>query len=439
MKRVYINDLFGAPIGKNVELLGWVKAVRKHRCVVFMDIVDSTGLIQAVVGRDSVSSHVFEMAKKVNREASLRVVGVLQHNPSNHQQLEIAVHCIELIGDALEFSPSPRSDDYDPFDQALADHMLTNRDLYLRNPKIMAAMKYRNHVLWAARCWFREHNFLEITAPVLTRLPLYDDGTVIDLEVHEEKLYLTQCVGFYLEAAAHAFENVYNIGPSFRKEESRSLRHLMEYWHIKAEMAWMNLEEGMETVESFVAYLTHFCLENQDAITAALGAPLEDALHGPFPRITYKEALQILSQRGLELPFGKSLGHDEEVALSEYANSPIWIVGVPRSVEPFPYVIDPEDDTLTRTADLIASRGNGELLGVAEKIYDLEQLEVRMREKGKWERPEYNWVVRGRQMGAVPRAGFGIGAERYIRWMLGIRHVRDAIPFPRTFGRSVYP
>ncbi len=441
MKKQYIVDILtGAQLDKTVKVFGWVKAIRKHKSVVFIDIVDSTSVsgIQAVVGQNSVSTKVYTLATTLTRESAVCVEGILRHNPNNFKQLEVIAHDITVFNLAKEFSPSPR-EDFDIFDPSVADHVLTNRDLYLRHPKIMALMKYRSMVLWAARSWFEEHQFLEITAPILTQLPLYDDGTVIDLEVHNQKLYLTQCVGFYLEAATAAFERVYNIGPSFRKEESRSLRHLMEYWHIKAEIAFLNLEEGMKLVESFIAYLTQYCLDHQDAVTAAIDPPLEDALCGPFPRITYREALGILSKQGLSLPFGKSLGHDEEVALSKHANGPIWIVGVPRSVEPFPYVIDPDDPTLTRTADLIASRGNGELLGVAEKIYDLDSLQERMIEKGKWGKAEYDWVVRQREMGAVPRVGFGIGAERYIRWMLGVRHVRDAIPFPRTFGRSVYP
>jgi asparaginyl-tRNA synthetase len=122
-----------------------------------------------------------------------------------------------------------------------------------------------------------------------------------------------------------------------------------------------------------------------------------------------------------------------------YGNTPFWVVGIPRTIEPFPYVVDAADPRLTRTADLIASRGYGELLGIAEKIQDLAMLDERLAEKGKAGDPRYEWLRDLRKYGCVPHGGFGMGLERLMRWLLGTQHVRDAIPFPRTFGRRIQP
>lgn len=289
--------------------------------------------------------------------------------------------------------------------------------------------------------WFRQHGFIEIHAPVLTPTPLYDDRTPIALEVHGQHVYLTQCVGFYLEQAVHAFEKIYNIGPSFRAEESRSKRHLMEYWHIKAELAFVDFEGLATTVEQFIHDVSQQCTTEGIHLAKVIGTELcQDGLKMPFPRIDYCEAVNWLKARGCDIEFGKSLGSDEETLLSNrFGDSPFWVVGIPRSIEPFPYVIDSNDPRRTKTADLIASHGFGELLGIAEKIHTLSMLDERLIEKGKAGDARYEWLRELRQYGCVPHGGFGLGLERLIRWLLQVPHVRDTIPFHRAFGRRIYP
>ena len=142
----------------------------------------------------------------------------------------------------------------------------------------------------------------------------------------------------------------------------------------------------------------------------------------------------------MTMEFGKSLGSDEEAELSKiFPGRPFWITGIPRSIEPFPYVIDQNDTRITRVADLIASNGYGELLGTAEKISDLQMLDERLKDKGKDGDPRFEFVRDVHQVGCIPHAAFGMGVERMIRWMLNIPNVRDAIPFPRIFRRRIAP
>jgi asparaginyl-tRNA synthetase len=437
VKTVYIKDVHEMKNDQPVEILGWVKHIRKHKAMVFIDLMDSTGLIQVVVNKSEVSLSAFNATLLINREAAIKVCGFFRG--VGVKAAEVAARTIEIVGDVKDGALNPRND-INIFNPDRADHLMRNRHLYIRNPKVMAILKYRHLLMGGVHQFFRDNGFTEITAPILTPLPLYDDGTAINLDLHGQNVFLTQCVGYYLESAAHAFERVYNIGPSFRGEESRSKRHLMEYWHIKAELLWSTLEEGMDLIEVLMQFLVTHCMENQDAVTGWLGTEFnDDALKAPFPRASYKEVVGILSRHGYDFPFGKSLGHEEEAFLSRHFDAPVWVVGVPRSVEPFPYVIDPEDPILTRTADLIGSRGYGELLGVAEKITDVEMLTERMTEKGKAGKSDYDWLVELREMGCVPHIGFGLGVERFLRWMLQYEHVRDGIPFPRTFKRRIYP
>ncbi|HBV01085.1 MAG TPA: hypothetical protein DEF00_01670 [Candidatus Taylorbacteria bacterium] len=437
MKDIYVSDLHTRSIGCEVMLLGWIRAKRHQGKVIFLDVCDSTGTIQAVIEEQQVGQIQFNLVKGMPVESAIAINGTIC--VQNARQ-EVNVRRIYLVGGVTKpVSPSPRGD-VDIFDERLTDQLLSYRHLYLRNPKLMAILKLRDTVMSYTRQWFHENHFTAIDAPVLTPVPLYEDRTAISVTIHGEKVFLTQCVGYYLEAAVHAFERVYNMGPSFRNEESRSRRHLLEYWHIKAEVAWANLGDIIGLVESLMKYIIEHSQDELERTATILGRnACLDGLRSPFTQITYEEALKILSKCDFPTEFGNSLGSREEEELSKVIGKPFWVSGIPRMVEPFPYVIDPTDSRITRVADLIASNGYGELLGTAEKIHDIAMLEERMRDKDRHADPRYEFVRDVHQVGCVPHAAFGMGVERLIRWLLNIPHVRDAIPFPRMFRRRISP
>ena len=440
MKTVFISDLLSNNNRNTDVVLGaWLLKRRRVGKHVFLDIVDSTGVIQAVVHKDEIAEADFENAYRVPIESGIEVRGRLLDNLRNGSK-EILVSHFEVFGvNTLGVSPRPRSD-FDVFNPVHTKQLLDYRHIYLRNPKVMATLKFRSELMRIVREWFHSNRFIEFDAPILTPTPLYEEKTAIPVTIHGEDVYLSQCAGFYLEAAAHAFERVFNMGPSFRGEESRSKRHLMEYWHIKAELAFGNRDDIIGIVEEVIGYITLQCQEQCKDILNILGVELcTDGLKVPFPRITYEEAVEYLKEKGVNTIFGEGISTAGEEELSKFYESPFWIMGIPRSVEPFPYVIDPSDTRVTMVADLIASRGCGELLGVAEKIHDPAMLEERMQEKGKESDLNYQFVKDVHQAGCVPHIAFGMGLERLIRWLLGIAHVRDAIPFPRVVRRRIYP
>ncbi len=438
MKELYVSDIMSLSLGAAIVLPCWLRARRSSGSVLFLDVADSMGVIQCVVERSKISASVFELAERVPLESSLQVFGTVVSHPKKAR--EIVVQNLRVIQAATHIvSPLPRSD-FDIFDPKIADHLLANRHLYLRNPKVMAILRFRSLLTSTVRKWFEKERFMEFDAPVLTSLPLYDNASAMGIDIQGRQAFLTQCVGFYLEAAIHAFERVYHMGPSFRGEESRSKRHLMEYHHIKAEMAFADLEDIMRIVESLIQYITETCKEEGSGLTKTLGTTLcLDGMRPPFARITYEEAIKHLQGKGFDIVFGKGLGSDEEKELSTLFNGPFWVMGIPRVAEPFPYVIDPDDTRITRVADLIASNGYGELLGTAEKIQDIGMLDERLAEKGKQGDSRYEWIREVHQAGCVPHAAFGMGVERLIRWLINIPHVRDTMPFPRIFRRAVTP
>jgi len=179
----------------------------------FSGVVDSTGLIQVVGSVENIGIETFDLFSKVNYEAAIEIEGFVVEGKGVK---EIEVKKFKIIGETTkQFSPRPRSD-FDIFDSSLTDHLLRNRHVYIRNPKIMAILKFRHILMNHTRNWFNQNDFTEIDAPILTPIPLYEDGSAMKINVHNEEVFLTQCVGYYLEAAVHAFERVYNMGPSFR-------------------------------------------------------------------------------------------------------------------------------------------------------------------------------------------------------------------------------
>jgi asparaginyl-tRNA synthetase len=323
----------------------------------------------------------------------------------------------------------------------LQDHVLSLRHVYVRNPILASLNLLRSKAFHAIRVWFEQHDFVDVSAPLITPSLLYEPNSAIHLKNlrNDHPLYLSQCAGFYLEASAHAHERVYNLGPSFRNE-SRTNRHLMEYWHIKAELCSGTMEDIMQMVEIFLRDIYRDIREHVGTVRSALRGEPDFAITVPFRRMSYRDAIEALQKAGFPIQFGCNIGKLHEDWLTKHVDEqPLWITHKPRSLEPFPYCSHKDDKDLSMTADLIAPHGFGEICGVAEKSFTAQQLEERIQEKGKTLSQEYMWVRELRDFGMVPHTAFGMGYERLLRWMCGNAHVKDNIPFPRIFGRHPLP
>ena len=437
MKSIYTQTVHDSATGKSLTLHAWIKSKRKHSKKLFIELIDSKGTVQCVIDKDE-NPETFAVASKTTLESAVKVSGVVTDLAGDR---ELLLDSFEVISPSKDFSPQIRSD-FDIFDEKFTDHALNNRHLYIRNPKVSAGLMARSDVMGYLHGWFRDGGYTSIDAPILTELPLYEDSTAIPVEVHKQPLYLTQCVGFYLESAVMSFEKCYNLGPSFRAEEGKSKRHLIEYWHIKGEMAWVDREDIMAEVEKLVHDLVVYARENLTELAEQMGTHITtDNVTLPFPRITYPEAIEQLQAGGFDITFGESLSDKEEAYLGRDYDSPFWVVGNPHSIEPFPYCIDRTDERLTMTADLLAPKGFGELCGVAEKITSIDELDGRMVMKNRTpgEHPKYDWVREMREVGFAPHGGFGMGFERVVRWVFQHSHVRDFTAYPRIFGRKSRP
>ena len=237
-----------------------------------------------------------------------------------------------------------------------------------------------------------------------------------------------------------ALGKVFSFGPTFRAEKSKTRRHLIEFWMIEPEMAFMEHEESLELQEQYVEYIVQSVLKNCSIELDTLGRDKSklEKIKAPFPRITYDEAVNFLKDKGFDdIEWGDDFGAPHETAIAENYEKPVFITHYPTSLKAFYMKPDPNRPEVVLCADLIAPEGYGEIIGGSERIDDLELMEERY-EEHHLSGDAYKWYLELRKYGSVPHSGFGLGLERTIAWICGIEHVRETIPFPRLLNR-LYP
>ncbi|MCD6236068.1 MAG: asparagine--tRNA ligase [Thaumarchaeota archaeon] len=430
LKDFYIEDAVKLPEGTEVELLGWVRNKRAHGGLVFIDLRDRTGVIQVAVKRGLVPESSFEKAEEIKQESAVKIRGVVRHDPRAPGGVEIQCRDLEVLGPSLDDFPIKKG--------VKVKFILDNRHLHIRSPRVAAIMKIRSTLMSSARSWLEEHGFIEVNCPSFITAAVEGGATLFKVDYFGREVYLTQSSQFYQEAAIYSLEKVYSLQPSFRAELSRTRRHLTEFWHLEAEMAYAELEDMMKVVEELFHAMVLGVYETDQRELEILGLKIDpDVAKPPYPRVRYAEALEILQRKGFEIEWGDDFGADEERELSKEFEKPFFVTHWPKEAKAFYHLPDPREPSVCRNADLLTPGGYGEVVGGGQRIHDYEQLLERIREEGL--NPEdYKWYLDLRKYGSVPHSGFGLGIERMLWWLLRLPHIRDACLFPRTPAR-VYP
>lgn len=205
---------------------------------------------------------------------------------------------------------------------------------------------------------------------------------------------------------------------------------------MDAEAAYMEHEESMELQEDMVVFIVARCLEQCGKELEVLERDIEPLkkIKTPFTRLTYSEAIEVLKEKGSDIKFGEDLGNDDEGLLTEGSDVPVFIHKWPRAIKPFYMKTDPENPDLVLNNDLIGTEGSGELIGGSQREDDYETIKAAIEEEG-LSGPEYQWYLDLRKYGSVPHSGFGLGLERMVRFVCGVQHIRETIPFPRMTTR----
>lgn len=419
----------GEFVGQEVLIKGWVYNMRSGGKILFIIVRDGTGIMQCVVEKSSVGSELFDQASQLTQESSIEISGSVKEDERAPGGYELDVGGMTVIQLADKYPITPKKHGT-PF---LMDH----RHLWLRSSRQNAVLKIRAGLIRFIREFYDNRGFICCDTPIFTPNACEGTTTLFETEYFGDKAYLTQSGQLYNEATAAAFRKVYCFGPTFRAEKAKTRRHLIEFWMVEPEVAFAELDDIVQLAEDFIVEIVGRCVESyRDLLENVLERDVDrlENVKPPFPRASYDEAAEILKAKKTGFEYGSDFGGLDETVLSEDHDRPFFIHRFPAAVKAFYMQPDPENPELTLSVDLLAPEGYGEIIGGGQRIHDPELLEKRIEEHG-LPRKAFQWYIDLRKFGTFPHSGFGLGVERTLAYICGIKHIRETIPFPRLLNR----
>ena len=454
-----IKQAYLLPVGCEITLRGWVRSRRDSKGITFIELNDGSRFksLQLVVDSGGVPD---EKLRQVTTGSSIAASGVLVESPAKGQSVELQVSDIHLYGTADPATyPLQKKGHSFEFLREIAH-------LRVRSNTFGAAFRVRNALTHAIHSFFQDRDFIYVQTPIITTsdcegagemfgvtslnlrdLPLAPDGNIDwQQDFFARPAYLSVSGQLEAEIFALAFTKVYTFGPTFRAENSNTPRHLAEFWMIEPEMAFYELEDNVHLAEEFLKFTIRYVLENcredleffNQRIEKTVLSTLEHVAESNFAHLSYTDAIQALqnAKRAWEFPpeWGKDLQTEHERFLSEELfKKPVIVTDYPKDIKPF-YMRVNDDDKTVRAMDVLVPRV-GEIIGGSQREERYDVLLRRIRKSGLDEKP-YWWYLDLRRFGSVPHSGFGLGLERMMMYLTGLKNIRDVIPFPRTPGNA---
>ena len=450
-RRVAIAKLLThATVGEAVTASGWVKTSRFSKNVSFVHLFDGsdTQTVQVILSEEL--SEQFRAELGVG--AAVTVHGQWQASPGGKQDVEIMAERIEIVG-ACDPSTYPLQKKRTSF-----EHLRTIAHLRPRTNTFQSVFRVRNALAWHIHKFFQDRGFLWIHTPIITTSDAEGAGEMFEVSAGEppffgRKAFLTVSGQLAVENFAQAFTDVYTFGPTFRAEPSNTTRHASEFWMIEPEISFASLDDVLALTEEFVKVTTAATLAQcpddfeffNKRIEPGLLDAVQDAISKPFARLTWHEARQIL------LDSGKSFEHNpaapdfqlqtehERYLAEEYVQGPVFVTHYPADQKAFYMrLADPVDGLPDRVEamDLLVPR-IGEMVGGSAREERLDVLDARIKAHD-LEPEDYWWYRDLRRYGSTPHGGFGLGFERMLLWMTGMKNIRDVLPYPRTPGSAEF-
>jgi len=416
-------------VDQEVQIKGWVANKRSSGKIAFLELRDGSAFFQGVVLKNEVGDELFDQAIHLNQETSVVITGTIQEDTRSKFGYEIHVTGIEVLGTSEDYPITPKEHG--------TDFLMDHRHLWLRSSKQHAIMLVRNELIRATYEFFNDKGFVNIDSPILTAVAGENTTDLFHIDYFDEDAYLAQTGQLHAEAGAMAFGNVFTFGPTFRAEKSKTRRHLTEFWMVEPEMAFVHQEESLKIQEEYVSYLVQSVLDHCDYALDVLDRDretLEKYTKLPYPRISYDEAVELLQKNDFDVEWGVDFGSPEETFIANQYEQPVFIVNYPKEIKPFYMPTHPEREDIVLCADLIAPEGYGEIIGGSERESDYETLRQNIIDFG-LDVKDYEWYLDLRRYGSVSTSGFGLGLERAVTWIIGTKHIRESIPFPRLLNR----
>ena len=454
-----IKQAYLLPVGSEITLRGWVRSRRDSKGITFIELNDGSRFrsLQLVVEGGVVPD---ETLKDVTTGSSIAASGVLVESPAAGQPVELKAARISVYGTA-DPSAYPLQKKGHSF-----EFLRDIAHLRVRSNTFGAAFRVRNALAHAIHSFFQERDFIYVQTPIITTsdcegagemfnvtslnlrdLPRSPDGNIDwAQDFFGRPAYLTVSGQLEAEIFALSFTKVYTFGPTFRAENSNTPRHLAEFWMIEPEMAFHELEDNMRLAEEFLKFTIRYVLENcredleffNKFVEKTVLGTLEHVAESTFAHLSYTDAIQALQDAGRTWEFppewGRDLQTEHERFLSEEVfKKPVIVTDYPKDIKPF-YMRVNDDNRTVRAMDVLVPRV-GEIIGGSQREERYEVLVQRIRETGLDEKP-YWWYLDLRRFGSVPHSGFGLGLERMMMYLTGLKNIRDVITFPRTPGNA---
>lgn len=429
------SDISDLPrhIGETRCVRGWLYNKRSSGGMVFLQLRDGTGFIQGVVEKSSVSDESWEAAQQLTRESSCMVRGVIREEPRAPSGIEMSVKDVVVVQISQEYPIGKK--EHGP------EFLFDWRHLNVRSQHPWAVLRIRDEVFFRLTEFFRNEGYARVDTPVLQPTHCEDSTQLFEVDYFGSPMYLSQSGQLYLETLLHGLGKVYDFGPVFRAERSKTRKHLCEFWMLDWETPFTDQSDAENFLEKMIKYVLSAVLEHRRPELKILErdlAALEKARDNRFIRIELREAITILNQQyQMGLALDEDLSADAEEKLATHFGLPVFVKNYPYAVKAFYMKHFRADDGVERAicADLLAPEGAGEIATCAVRESSYDNLIRNMEERGQAQE-EYSWYLDVRRYGSVPHSGGGIGPERIIRWFTGVHHIRETIAFPRTLVRS---
>ncbi|HXT56551.1 MAG TPA: asparagine--tRNA ligase [Candidatus Eisenbacteria bacterium] len=456
-----VKQAFNLPVGSEIVVRGWVRSRRDSKGVTFIELNDGSRFksMQLVVEAGAISD---ETLKHVTTGSSIEAIGRLVESPAKGQAVELKVTAIQVYGSA-----DPATYPLQKKGHTL-EFLREISHLRVRSNTFGAAFRVRNALTHAIHLFFQERGFLYVQTPIITTSDCEGAGQMFNVttlnmqqpprtadgkvdwqqDFFAKPAYLTVSGQLEGEIFASAFSKVYTFGPTFRAENSNTPRHLAEFWMIEPEMAFYQLDDNMRLAEEFLKYIIRYVLEQcredleffNQFIEKSVLATLEHVAESDFGHMTYSDAVAELKKSGKTWEFPVQWGNDlqtehERYLSEEVFKKPVIVTDYPREIKAF-YMRLNDDDKTVRAMDVLVPRV-GEIIGGSQREERYDVVLRRLRETGLDEKP-YWWYLDLRRFGTVPHSGFGLGLERMMMYLTGLKNIRDVIPFPRTPGNAEF-
>ena len=439
---------------KELTIGGWVRSNRNSKNFGFIVVNDGTFFepIQVVYGNGLDN---YDEVGKINVGAAIIVRGTLVLTPDAKQPFEIQAAEVTVEGASTPDYPLQKK-------RHTFEYLRTISHLRPRTNTFEAVFRVRSLCAYAIHKFFQERDFVYVHTPLITgsdcegagemfqvttldlnNLPMTEDGKVdFSKDFFNKPTNLTVSGQLNGETYAMAFKNIYTFGPTFRAENSNTTRHAAEFWMIEPEIAFADLEDDMMLAESMLKYVINYVLENapeemaffNNFVDKGLLDRLRNVVENDFARVTYTEAIDILSKHNDKFDYKVSWGCDLQTEHERYLTEqiykrPVFVTDYPKEIKAFYMKLNDDGKTVAAVDCLVP--GIGEIIGGSQREDDYDKLLARINELGLSE-DDYKFYLDLRKYGSARHAGFGLGFERCVMYLTGMGNIRDVIPFPRT-------